>query len=100
MITQYTFSPQPVQVGVSRYCDSHTHNATPCRSQRGLSWGRQVEETTLNGSTRTSRTHPEEKKFWVRNLKISPLNLVYLQYSYISGVKSLFFFNHNLFRES
>lgn len=78
MITPCTFSSQPVQVGVSRYCDGDIHNTTPSHSQRDLSWGRQVEETTLNGSTRTSRTHPEEKKFWVRNLKISALNLVYL----------------------
>lgn len=37
------------------------------RSQSAQSWGKQVEEATLNGSTPTSHTLPEEKKFWVRN---------------------------------
>lgn len=47
-----------------------THNATetlsPLSHTEAESWGRQVEETTLNGSTMISRTPREEKKSWVR----------------------------------
>lgn len=45
-------------------------NAALPLSLRYLSWGRQVEETTLNGSIMTSRTLQEEKKFWVRRFKL------------------------------
>lgn len=57
---------QPVEVGVPRYCVDDTRTTALPHLQTGLSWGRQVEETTLNGCTMTSLTLPEEKKFWVR----------------------------------
>lgn len=43
-----------------------THSAAPAHSKTGLSWGRRRGGTTLNGSTMTSHTLPEEKKSWVR----------------------------------
>lgn len=45
-------------------------NVALALSLRYLSWGRQVEETTLNGSIMTSRTLQEEKKFWVRRFTL------------------------------
>ncbi len=70
-ITPYTFGLQPVWVGVPRHFEGLMTHITPQsrlpHSQRGQPWGRQVEDTTLNGSTMTSRTPQEEKKFWVRN---------------------------------
>lgn len=45
-----------------------TQSTALAHSKTGSSWGRRQGETTLNGSTMTSHTLPEEKKSWVRKL--------------------------------
>lgn len=72
VFTPFTPSARTLREWVCpRYCEglvTHTHTHTMLRSQSphtqtAESWGRQVEETTLNGSTMTSRTPPGEEKF-------------------------------------
>lgn len=69
-ITPFVSGPQPVRVGVPWYSEGLMTHATLQRlwahTDWGEPWGRQVEGETLNGSTPTSRTLQEEKKFWVR----------------------------------